>query len=91
MRRIDSRRGMYPTYRAELIATNSSLREEMFKLQKNSSNNLLNIDLNGGSSAIFTLGEREVVTSPVVSTIFANNMLKFWTKSGTYYCFSIIF
>ena len=88
-RKLEQRRGLYPTYRVALLATDSKHRAKMNALAGDC--DLLSIPLKGGDTAVFTLGNAEVETSRVKNTILdiANSIIKFWTESGTYYCFSI--
>ncbi len=87
--KIRNRAGKYPTYKVALLATDSKHRTQMDALAGD--NDLLSIPLEGGDTAVFTLGDAEVETSEVKNTILdvAKGIIKFWTKSGTYYCFGI--
>ena len=88
---LKKRRGVYPTYKGVLIATDSKQREQMLSLAAKSADSLINLPIEGGDSAIFTLGDKEVKTSVVKHTLLGTDLLKFWTESGTYYCFQLKF
>lgn len=87
--KFDARRGQFTTYRASIIATDSRQREAMMEAFRNC---YVQINLNGNDTAIImALDGRGVETSAIERSILSGTMLKFWTKSGTYYCFYLMF